>query len=200
MKLFLFRRVCLCVAVLFSLCGMVVLVGRQQGEPAIIPELKPCGEMLCYLGILPGTTAWDEGMKLVTQTPHLKVSQVSDTLFLSTEPWYSMSLSPTKRGEADPNDGVVEEVKIDIDKVNIYAGSVIERFGFPCFVLSMSGGLGLGYPNALFVIISDSKWLTAESPISFILLHPPTTWPFCPDAQSIKPVGIYKWNGFRRYF
>ena len=200
MKRSLFNKIGLCVIVLFSLCGMAVLVGRQQNGPGFIPELQACGDALCFLGILPGITSWDEGLNIIKQVPRLKNSTLSDTLFLSVGPRYSIGVSSSRRGEADPNDGLIEEIKISVDEANIYAGALIRQFGLPCFIQSMNGGLNLGYSNAVFVIVSDAHYLTPESPIRYILLRPSTTGPGCPKTQSTGPSTIHQWDGFGRYY
>src|SRR5690348_9609202 len=57
--------------ILILLCSMAILVGHNQADLPFIPDVARCGGSLCYLGILPGKTLWDDGTKIIRANSQL---------------------------------------------------------------------------------------------------------------------------------
>src|SRR5262249_4121190 len=129
--------------------------------------------------------------------PQLRVSEGSDTLYFSAKPRYALEFLPGQRGHSDEIGQVVGAINIEIEQEKIYAGYIIQKYGLPCFVQPMYGGLGLGYPNVVFLVGHDLHKLRPEALIRYIILRQPSTATQC---TSIGSTPIFKWNGFGRYF
>ena len=178
-----FSLVFLCLALLLSSAFVAVRIGHGQPEVTFITELQPCGDSLCYLGILPGTTPWNEALTVIRQAPKLKVADNSDTLFLSANPHYKIGVLPL-----EINFGEIE------DKIS--AGNVIVRLGQPCYVFPIPGDLILGWPNVLFSVSTGDHTVSAHSRVDHIVLRRRFD---CTDVGQTVATTVYKWRGFGRY-
>jgi hypothetical protein len=159
--------------VLTFLCGMTIYVGRTQPKPDILPELKPCGASLCYLGIVLGKTSLNDGTKIVRENKQLEfhpavfsLTSVGDTL-------------------------VYGKVEVYFPSTPFLLGNIVNLFGSPCYVKPFVSGLDIGYPNAV-VHLADSAPLTPSSLVSFIDVQQSTDQP-CTATGSVQ------WRGFRDY-
>lgn len=178
-------------------CIVAILIGHNQPEISFIPELQRCGDSLCYLGILPGTTPWDEGMNIVRHTPQLKMSYSSETLFTSTNPPYAVGFLPLRIDAAGTPLWDFVEIDLNLTPSDISAGAVIAELGSPCYIASFDGNLILGWKNAAFTLPSAATSFSSASPVTHVVLRRPR--PVCPGAGPTYTASIYKWQGFRRY-
>jgi hypothetical protein len=162
-----------------------------------IPELQRCDDLVCYLGIVPGTTAWEQGMTIIRQTPQLKISAYPPML-LRRNPDYTIGFLPRNKDNNNTYPLVVGEINIGIDGP-IYAADAIIKFGPPCYVLAFDDQLGLGYPNAIFSLTVGNNTLAPDSRIKHILLRQASTNDPCATLSSSSGPATYRWQGFRSY-
>src|SRR5207302_506787 len=127
-----------CFGLMTFICIASICIGHAQGEVTFIPELDRCGDELCYLGIIPSKTAWDSGIAAIRQDPRLRVSDISDSLFHSSDPPYIVGFLAFKDDGADTHSWVFGEINLhlDVTKSTISTGNVLAKFGEPCFVSS----------------------------------------------------------------
>src|SRR5437868_2333072 len=65
------RLVMLSYSLFIVLCGGVLIIGRAHPSPDLVPELRKCNGSLCYVGIIPGKTTWNDALILLKNTPGL---------------------------------------------------------------------------------------------------------------------------------
>jgi hypothetical protein len=181
--------------VVSSLCVLAILFGQRQAEEVFISELHYCGSSVCFLGIVPGTTSWDKTLSSIHQAPQLETLE-TNLLFSHDEQNYVLGfVVGTREGIETPL-----EININLPTMGMDVGTLIARFGSPCYVVSFSGGgITLGYPNAIFYLSLNANKLSPFSHIDHIRLRPdkldycPTSWP------DDFPSAIYSWRGFTAY-
>lgn len=193
----LFGILSLCIGVLTFLTALAITLGHAQTQAMFIPELQRCDDLVCYLGILPGTTAWEQGMTIIRQTSQLKISAYPPML-LRRNPDYTIGLLSRNKDNNNTNPLVVGEINIGIDGP-IYAADAIIKLGPPCYVLAFDDQVGLGYPNAIFSLTVSNNTLAPDSRIKHILLRQATASEPCATLRSSSGPATYRWQGFRGY-
>jgi hypothetical protein len=177
--------------VLTVLCGATIFVGRKQPQADILPELKPCGDSWCYLGIVLGKTSLNEGMVIIRDNPKIKPLNSG---FQHIDPLYTFDVIPN----ADDSQHF-ENISLDNLKLPLPVGNIINILGPPCYVTFWGGGeLEVGYSNSSFYAASPTYTLTPTSPVESIsLTYKPNE--LCDKATRDEVGGYYEWRGFVEY-
>jgi len=174
--------------------GIGEILGRAQPSYFAIPEIRQCGAVLCYLGVLPGKTTVQDAQAIVKNTAQFDFSNPIGPLQQAhkvSKPFYDIGFENSPQGLVDAVDlGFPSETDVSI-------GAIIAQLGAPCRVRVNMDGLGLGYPGLVVFADSDKdKWiLKAYSPISQISIV--NTGNFCQSAFTDSTVSV--WHGFGSY-
>ncbi|MFN8418832.1 MAG: hypothetical protein U0528_06270 [Anaerolineae bacterium] len=188
----LFYGLLICFLTLVALATIAVSIGHQRTQTFVILELEHCGSAICYLGIMPGTTSWDDGMMFIRQADQIEMSEHSDLVAQNRyNPRYIVGfLSGKKADETD----VFIEINLAFSSAAIYAGDIIQKFGTPCYVTPSNGSIILGYENTAFLISSKNNQLTPNSYLIRLVVRLPR-----PCSIPDSPLASNNWRGFRRY-
>lgn len=178
---------------LLLLCGSVVAVSRAQPLREPIPDLGECSGVPCYLGITPGSTAWEDVLSLLSTRPGLTFDYLSRTAHTLPGPYSRIQFFVS-------GSGFVEEIDLNVRKTGLRAGDVIVRFGVPCALLVYPGGdVALRYPGIGFFITlvrrHHTRILTPESSV----IHVNLLSRVIPCGKLAADSPINAWRGFRGY-
>jgi hypothetical protein len=191
-----FKLIATCFGLLVSMAVISLRIGIEQAPAPYIPGLSRCGELVCYLEILPGKTAWDDGLRAIHKVPELKAADTSDKYFISSNPSYKVGFLPYKYN-VDAHSWVFQEININMSELAISVGNVMAVLGPPCFVSSGNGILFLGWPNSAFLVSDSPSSFTPSSQVLHIVIHQHSI--ACPKPGKYDSVRIYEWRGFRDY-
>jgi hypothetical protein len=191
-----FRLIAICFGLFTLIVAIPICIGHEQASTLIIPGLSKCGEMVCYLGILPGKTAWDDGLSAVHKMPNLEAADTSDKFFISSDAPYKVGFLPFKYN-VDPHSWVFQEININVSESAISVGNVMLLLGPPCFVSSLRGSIFLGWSNSAFLVSDNPSSFTPSSQVIHVVIHQRSI--ACPKPGQISSADIYEWRGFRSY-
>ena len=141
MKRLLLLAAVLCLS-LTGLCFAVIERGRAEPTPEIVAGFGWCQDRLCYMGIVPGRTSWQEAKTILASIAR-PAQSASDWRFEAISDDAQIILQP------NPGGSTVQYISI---RSGATLGSVIALYGSPCTALNPNGVLyWTTYPSAMLV-------------------------------------------------
>jgi hypothetical protein len=181
----------LCFGLFILCCFIANLIGHQQEDKKFFSDLWWCDNSLCYKGITPGVTLWDDGEKLLQHDPQLSViDNSSGMVFHNSLSAYSVGVLAASNA--------VREINIAFRYPSIRTGEILNEYGSPCYVTLIGSNMTLHYSNATFLVLSAGYSLLPTFYIARIVLKPPNET-FCTKLGQATVNTLNKWRGFRTY-
>lgn len=113
-------------ALLSLLCAIFVSFGQSWPRSEIIPELKICGGLPCYRGIVPGQTIWAKALEILKSIPN---SEFVDEITVGSNYPGVLDLYLLKAGGAPER---VIELGLNPGPQTVAMGDMVAWLGRPC--------------------------------------------------------------------
>src|SRR5262245_19623097 len=128
--------------ILAGFCLAIIERGRAEPTPEIVAGFGWCEDRLCYMGIVPGRTSWQDAKTILTSASR-RIQSASD--------WRVVADADDARIILQPNPGGSTVQYISILS-GATLGSIIALYGSPCTAFNPNGVLyWTTYPSAMLV-------------------------------------------------
>ncbi len=186
-------RAALMASFLFALlCAGALLIGRNHPvQQDLLRFLSQCDGQPCYLGIVPGKTAWESALRTLEDSPQLEFDP--DTNIAANPPGFNGSALIF-------GSTTVDEIELTMRTSTVSIGSMIVRMGPPCAVIYTTDGiLALFYPRlSIQVMTEKSGGRQTLKPTSLAyLITLSHNFDSCDPPP--KGYGYQAWRGFAHY-
>jgi hypothetical protein len=139
---------------LMGLCFAAIERGRAEPTPEIVQGFGWCEDRLCYMGIVPGRTSWQDAQTILAS---------ASMRIQSSSGWRIEAEAEDARIilDANPGDSTVQYIRI---RSGATLGSVIAIYGSPCTAYSNGVLYWTIYPSAMAVTAPIGRDLLLRDP------------------------------------
>lgn len=193
-------------SIIFSMLGLAaVMYGRAYG---VTPEFPPdlglgwCQGKLCFRGIVPGVTSWDQAVALLIHNPDN--ATVHNTIENGT---ISVADDPEIDGivRSSVDGATIQDIDISVTNLPAHPSILrlvpfIAQFGPPCYIYlrreTNTNSIKLTYPHLVLILWGVGGHLEFNSPVDAIYLPGRSVNGFCNPGGAEGNDVIADWHGF----
>jgi len=130
-------------------CTVVVGLARSQPLVNVLPEVQFCGNVGCFLDIVPGQTSWDNAVSRLRLVQGLVFDQNLKAGSLPNRArQFQLYLNENRR---------IDEIDLILRDPEVTLGWLIAQYGHPCAIVPLSPYiLGIKYSGLAFIIEDNS--------------------------------------------